>query len=143
MADRTLDPRDGAVRQRCALAATQLRRLFAENDDVTDPLVHEVSACVDFAERRGLNVVLAVSGEPVPVPTAIRRELTTPLMTALAAARSQARVSVLRAGDEIRVAVITDGEPDAAQAGSPNVQVECHALGQRSWMEAKWRSEPS
>jgi hypothetical protein len=142
MADRTLDPRDEAVRQRAALAATQLRRLFAENDDVPDPLVHEVSACVDFAERRGLNVVLAVSGEPVPVPTAIRRELTTPLMTALAAARSQARVSVLRAGDEIRVAVITDGEPDEPPEGSLNVQVECHALGQRSWMEAKWRSEP-
>jgi hypothetical protein len=49
------------------LAATQLRRLFAENDDVPDPLVHELSACIDVAERRGLAVSLAVSGETVLV----------------------------------------------------------------------------
>ncbi|MFC3448411.1 histidine kinase [Amycolatopsis speibonae] len=140
LADRTLDPRDEAVRQRCTLAATQLRRLFAENDDVPDPLVHEVSACVDLAERRGLTVTLAVSGEPAPVPTDVRRALTGPLMTALVAARSQARVSVLRTGDEIRVAAITDGEPGAAPNGSGVVDVEWHALGERSWMEAKWRS---
>ncbi|WP_414938721.1 histidine kinase [Amycolatopsis sp. cmx-11-51] len=143
LADRTLDPRDAVVRERCALAATQLRRLFAENDDVPDPLVHEVSACVDLAERRGLTVTLAVSGEPAPVPTAVRRELTGPLMTALVAARSQARVSVLRAGDEIRVAAITDGEPGAPANGSGAVDVEWHAWGQRSWMEAKWRSRPN
>ncbi|WP_181771230.1 histidine kinase [Amycolatopsis pittospori] len=143
LADRTLDPRDETVRQRCALAATQLRRLFAENDDVPDPLVHEVSACVDLAERRGLTVSLAVSGEAAPVPTAVRRELTGPLMTALVAARSQARVSVLRTGDEIRVAAITDGEPAVRVNGSGPVDVEWHALGQRSWMEAKWRSEPN
>ncbi|OXM54035.1 hypothetical protein [Amycolatopsis alba] len=143
LADRTLDPRDETVRQRCTLAATQLRRLFAENDDVGDPLVHEVSACVDLAERRGLTVTLAVSGEPAPVPTAVRRELTGPLMTALAAARSQARVSVLRTGDEIRVAAITDGEPGAQANGSGGVDVEWHALGERSWMEAKWRSRPN
>ncbi|QFU92598.1 hypothetical protein YIM_37205 [Amycolatopsis sp. YIM 10] len=143
MADRTLDPRTARTRQRCVLAATQLRRLFAENDDVPDPLVHEVSACVDLAERRGLTVVLAVSGEPVPVPTEIRRELTAPLVTALVGARSQARVSVLRAADEVRVAVITDGEPGESPAGSARVGVECHTLGERQWMEAKWRTEPS
>lgn len=143
LADRTLDPREEAVRQRCTLAATQLRRLFAENDDVPDPLVHEVSACVDLAERRGLTVTLAVSGEATPVPTAIRRELTTPLMTALVAARSQARVSVLRTGDQIRVAAITDGEPGASPNRSDVVDVEWHAWGERSWMEAKWRSEPN
>ncbi|KZB88607.1 hypothetical protein [Amycolatopsis regifaucium] len=143
LADRTLDPRDEAVQRRCALAATQLRRLFAENDDVPDPLVHEVSACVDLAERRGLTVALAVSGEPAPVPTAVRRELTGPLMTALVAARSQARVSVLRTGEEIRVAVITDGEPGPLVNGSGVVDVEWHALGERSWMEAKWRSRPN
>ncbi|RSM59082.1 histidine kinase [Amycolatopsis sp. WAC 01376] len=143
LADHTLDPRDEAVRRRCALAATQLRRLFAENDDVPDPLLHEVSACVDLAERRGLTVTLAVSGEPAPIPTGIRRELTGPLMTALVAARSQARVSVLRTDDEIRVAAITDGEPGATANGSGAVDVEWHALGERSWMEAKWRSRPN
>ncbi|MBN6037720.1 histidine kinase [Amycolatopsis sp. 195334CR] len=143
MADRTLDPRTPETRQRCVLAATQLRRLFAENDDVPDPLVHEVSACVDLAERRGLTVALAVSGEPVEVPTEIRRELTAPLVTALVGARSQARVSVLRAVGEVRVAVLTDGEPGETPAGSPRVGVECHTLGERLWMEAKWRAEPS
>ncbi|MEU4743299.1 hypothetical protein AB0G02_22945, partial [Actinosynnema sp. NPDC023658] len=41
LADGVLDPRADDTRRRCALAATQLRRLFAENDDVPDPVVHE------------------------------------------------------------------------------------------------------
>jgi hypothetical protein len=59
MADGTLDPRAPDTRRRIVLAATELRRLFAENDDVPDPLVHELSACVDVAERRGLAVSFA------------------------------------------------------------------------------------
>ncbi|MGM1061456.1 hypothetical protein [Saccharothrix sp. Mg75] len=108
LADGVLDPRDDETRSRCALAATQLRRLFAENDDVPDPLVHEVKACVHIAERRGLVVSLAVSGAPVPVPTDVRRELTGPVAVALSVARERARVSLLRTGAEVRVAVITD-----------------------------------
>jgi hypothetical protein len=144
MADGTLDPRTPATRQQVALAATQLRRLFAENDDVPDPLVHELSACVDVAERRGLTVSLAISGETVLMPMAVRRELTGPVITALSAARSRARVSLLRADDEVRVAVVADaGTADLITSDSPGVEVAWYAHGEQMWMEARWRPEPT
>ncbi|MCE6996576.1 MSCRAMM family adhesin SdrC [Saccharothrix sp. S26] len=118
LADGVLDPRAEDTRRRCALAATQLRRLFAENDDVPDPLVHEVTACVHVAERRGVAVSLAVSGAPVPVPTDVRRELTGPLAEALSAARERARVSLLRGEDEVRVAVVTDASGESGTDAS-------------------------
>jgi len=139
VADRTLDTRTDDVRRRCAVAAAQLRRLFAENDDVPDPLVHELSACIDVAERRGLGVSLAVSGDARPVPKIVRRELTQPVMTALALARSTARVTVLRTEDAIRVAVVADAaRQDVALAPSALIEVECFTLEQRVWVEARW-----
>jgi hypothetical protein len=145
LADGTLDPRAPATLQRITLAATQLRRLFAENDDVPDPLVHELSACVDVAERRGLAVSLAVSGETVPVPTAVRRELTGPVITALSAARSRARVSLLRTDEQVRVAVVADSADaaDLTTSDSPGVEVAWYAHGEQTRMEARWRPEPT
>ncbi|HEX6346244.1 hypothetical protein [Umezawaea sp.] len=140
LADGALDPRDDATRRRCALAATQLRRLFAENDDVPDPLVHEVKACVDAAERRGIEVSLAVSGSAVAVPTVVRRELTAPLVVALSHTRTRARVSVLRTDQEVRVAVLADTDPgDGIAPTSPLVRVECDTYGPRTRMEARWK----
>ncbi len=140
LADRTLDPDDEDTRRRCALAATQLRRLFAENDDVPDPLVHEVSACVDAAERRGIEVSLAVSGAAVAIPTPVRRELTGPLVVALAHTRTRARVSVLRTDQEVRVAVLADTGPfEGIAPTSPHVRVECGTYGQQTRMEARWK----
>ncbi|MET1071747.1 MAG: hypothetical protein ABWY11_03775 [Umezawaea sp.] len=139
LADGTLDPRSDDTRHRCALAATQLRRLFAENDDVPDPLVHEVAACVDAAERRGIEVSLAVSGAAVPVPTEVRRELTAPLVVALSAVRERARVSVLRTDREVRVAVMTD-TAIGIEGGSALVEVECGTYGEHTRMEARWRT---
>jgi hypothetical protein len=145
LADGTLDPRAPNTVQRVTLAATQLRRLFAENDDVPDPLVHELSACVDVAERRSLAVSLAVSGETVPVPTAVRRELTGPVITALSAARSRARVSLLRTGEEVRVAVVADTDAGSAElvtSESPGVTVAWYAHREQTRMEARWRPRP-
>ncbi|MFE9747392.1 hypothetical protein ACFYOT_21010 [Saccharothrix saharensis] len=139
LADGVLDPRADDTRQRCALAATQLRRLFAENDDVPDPLVHEVTACVHVAERRGVAVSLAVSGAPVPVPTDVRRELTGPLAEALSAARERARVSLLRTGGEVRVAVVADAGVEVGTTRG-RVEVECGTYGRHTRMEARWRT---
>ncbi|ROP36987.1 hypothetical protein [Saccharothrix texasensis] len=139
LADGVLDPRAEDTRRRCALAATQLRRLFAENDDVPDPLVHEVTACVHVAERRGVEVSLAVSGAPVPVPTDVRRALTGPLAEALSAARERARVSLLRTEGEVRVAVIADAGVEVGTATGP-VEVESGTYGRHTRMEARWRT---
>ncbi|WP_244900220.1 hypothetical protein [Streptomyces nanshensis] len=140
LADGELDPRDGDTRRRCALAATQLRRLFAENDEVPDPLVHEVTACVDTAERRGVDVSFAISGAAVPVPSQVRHELTGPVVTALSAARTRARVSVLRTDEEIRIAVVADaGADDMVTAPTGQVAVEYGAYGEYLRMETRWR----
>lgn len=145
LADGVLDPRGEEARRRCALAATQLRRLFAENDEVPDPLVHEVSACLDVAERRGVDVSLAVSGAAVAVPATVRRALTAPVVATLSSARVRARVSVLRTDRDVRVAVITDAGTGGEVAGSPvgdGVEVECGTYGEYQRMEARW-SVPS
>ena len=52
----TADPADLAVQRACAVEAARLRRLFAESDDTPDPLVHELHACADVAQRRGVAV---------------------------------------------------------------------------------------
>ncbi|MEU0507987.1 MULTISPECIES: hypothetical protein [unclassified Amycolatopsis] len=140
LADRTLDPRADEVRHQCALAAARLRRLFAENDDVPDPFVHELAAAIDVAERRGVVVSFAVSGEAVPVPTHVRRALADPVLTVLSAAGTRARVSLLRTAGEVRLAVIADravmtGSPPR----SPDVEVVLHTHGDRTRLEAKWQ----
>ncbi|UOZ03895.1 hypothetical protein [Amycolatopsis sp. WQ 127309] len=140
LADGTVDPRSDAARTRCALAAAQLRRLFAENDDVPDPLVHEVTACLDVAERRGVAVTLAVSGDPVDVPPALRRHLTGPVLTALTGARTRARVSVLRTPGLVRVAVVADTTGDGHEfPGATGVVVTSHTQDGQTWMEARWQ----
>jgi len=141
LADGLLDPREPETRRWAALAATQLRRLFAENDDVPDPLVHELAACVDVAERRGVDVSLAVSGAAVDVPDQIRRDLTGPVAAALATAGTRARVSVLRTDGDVRVAVVSDVGAPAAPANSPGVNVESGTYGEYTRMEARWRRQ--
>ncbi|MFF2652055.1 hypothetical protein [Streptomyces sp. NPDC058045] len=143
LADGELDPRDGDTRRRCALAATQLRRLFAENDEVPDPLVHEVTACVDEAERRGVDVSFAISGAAVPVPSQVRHELTGPVVAALSAARSHARVSVLRTDAEVRIAVLADASTDVVTAATGRVGVEYGVYGDYLRLEARWRGKQS
>ncbi|MBA0050056.1 hypothetical protein E0L36_03815 [Streptomyces sp. AJS327] len=142
LADGALDPRDEDTRRRCALAATQLRRLFAENDETADPLVHELSACVDVAERRGVDVSFAVSGEPVAVPPRVRRQLTGPVAAALSAARGRARVSVLSTGEDVRIAVLTDAgtgpRPGVVTTAGGPVEVASDHYGDFLRLEVRW-----
>lgn len=145
LADGELDPRDSDTQRRCALAATQLRRLFAENDDMPDPLVHEVTACVDAAERRGVEVSFAISGAAVPVPSQVRHELTGPVVTALSAARIRARVSMLRTDEEVRIAVVADADACAGLVieSTGRVGVEYRVYGEYLRLEARWRKQQS
>ncbi|MCK1816993.1 hypothetical protein MTQ13_22395 [Streptomyces sp. XM4011] len=143
LADGRLDIADPDVRHRCAVEAARLRRLFAEHDNSGDPLVHEVLACAEGAERRGASVALAVRGAPVPLPRPVRRALTEPALLALALTRRTARVTVVRDPREVRIAVVTDhpGEPPAVpplpdgRAG-PRVRVTVLAGDGRLWLEA-------
>lgn len=134
-----LDPADDQVRRSCALAAARMRRLFAEGDDVPDPLLHELGACVDLAERRGVTVYLGTWGpRPVP-PLPVRRALTEPALALVATAASHARVAVIGSPTSVTVSVVTDGVPPAPpEHGEVAVTQLVH--GEQVWLEATWHS---
>ncbi|MGH3939194.1 MAG: hypothetical protein ACRDTG_11275 [Pseudonocardiaceae bacterium] len=134
-----LDPADLEVRRACWLEAARLRRLFAENDDVGDPLVHEVAACVDSAERRGVAVQLATQGTRPILSEQVRRELTEPVLTVLASTVSTARVTVDGSFREVTVSVVADA-PDCPIPGSrmDRITVTSLRLGEKLWVQATW-----
>jgi len=109
LASGALDPADRLVRHRCAVEAGRLRRLFAETDDVPDPLVHELRACADVADRRGVLVDLQVLGRLPVLDRPVRRALTEAPLDALAGAARQARITVVGRCDEVAVSVLVDG----------------------------------
>jgi len=69
----TADPADRAVQRACAVEAARLRRLFAEADDTPDPLVHELHACADVAQRLLEDGYVAVADLLSPAEVAAAR----------------------------------------------------------------------
>jgi hypothetical protein len=116
-----LDLADAAIRQRIAVAVTRLRRYLVEADEVPDPLSHELRACADAAERRGIAVdLLAPVGSIPPLPVEVRRALTEPIIQVLAVTATQARITIVAAPDEVAVAALADAQlPVAVVAGGP------------------------
>jgi hypothetical protein len=143
LADGTLDPADRAVRHRCAVEASRLRRLFAETDDVTDPLLHELRACSYIADQRGVVVDLQLTGRLPALDRDVRRALTEVPLLALAGAERRARVTVLGRTDEVAVSVLVDGRGPApagpGSAAGSGVTVNVLDDEDRRWVEARWR----
>ncbi|WP_341717285.1 hypothetical protein QQG74_25830 [Micromonospora sp. FIMYZ51] len=113
------EPTDPQVQRRCAHAAARLRRLIAESDDVPHPLLHELRAAADLAERNGLRIDLVTIGNPPPLPVRIRRKLTDPLIAVLADARDWARLTVVSSSDEVEVGLVTPDDGRAPTDGGP------------------------
>ena len=107
------DPGAVPVQRRCASEAARLRRLMVETDDVPDPLLHELRACADIAERKGVLVDLVAAGTVPDLPVPVRRALTEPPIAVLATARSQARITVAATSTGVAVSVLADAEPGA------------------------------
>jgi len=145
LASGELDPADPAVQRRCAVEASRLRRLIAEHDDVPSPLVHELRACADLAERRGVSVALETAGTAPELPRQVRRALTEAPLHLLASARSQARVTVISTDDPagVEVSVVADSA-DVTDLGNPartaDVEVTCFATGEgdAQWVRTRW-----
>jgi signal transduction histidine kinase len=137
-----LDPADPQAQRRCAVEASRLRRLIAEHDDTPDPLLHELRACADLAERRHVVVTLESAGTPPRLPVQVRRALTNPTMHLLAAARTKARVTVVCAPDagEVEVSVVADGV-STADGSSDGVEVAWSQQDDEQWVRARWRSQ--
>ena len=142
------DPADPEVRRRCVLAAARLRRLIAESDDVPDPLLHELRAAADLAERNGLPIELVSVGVPPELPVELRRRLADPVTAALADVRAWARLTVVAGPDEVVVSLVTpdhDG-PDATGPpggdgdgdGDEPVELEHERDGEIRWTQTRW-----
>jgi len=151
LASGELDPADGRVQDRCAVEASRLRRLIAEHDDAPSPLLHELRACADVAERRDVAVTLETAGVVPPLPVQVRRALTEAPIHVLAAARSHARVTVVSMADppEVEVSVVADAEADDAYGGAGGsdsgrahgveVMWSSEGEGEGRWVRAQWR----
>lgn len=147
LADGRADPADPAVQRRCAREAARLRRLIAESDDVPDPLLHELRACVDAVERNGLPIEFVVVGTPPPLPVEIRRRLVEPHTATLATAERWARLTVLAGPDEVVVSVATpnvaDEPPGVGHSGTDDdVQYTYERDEELVWTQTRWRAAP-
>ncbi|GIF76710.1 hypothetical protein [Asanoa siamensis] len=139
------DPADLDVQRSCALAAARLRRLIAESDDVPDPLLHELRACVDVAERQGVPVDLISVGDLPELDVAIRRRLAEPLAATLATARDWARVTVVAQPDEVVVSLTTPataGPAKEAHSWAMNGVVDYWYERDEEllWAQTRWRA---
>ncbi|SCL72164.1 hypothetical protein GA0070606_5976 [Micromonospora citrea] len=138
---------DERVRGAYAVAAARLRRLFAEHDEAADPLLHELRACLDPAERNGVAIYIGTCGAWPTPPLAVRRALTDPALRVTARATSQARVTVLGSTAGVTVSVLADvgadelagTDPSGGAAGHDDVAVNRLVDGSRVWVEATWR----
>ncbi|RZQ60409.1 ATP-binding protein [Amycolatopsis suaedae] len=140
LADGTLDPAAPRVRRDCATQAARLRRLLAERDDVADPLVHELRACAEVAERAGVAVTFAVSGQSLPLSTAQRRALTDPVIALLAEAVGSARITVTAHGDAVTVSVLADAPAPGPVPASGPAEISVVGRDGSVWLEATVRT---
>jgi hypothetical protein len=144
LASGRLDPADPQVRRRCAVEAARMRRLFVAESADLDPLVNQLRACIELAERgSGLRVHFAERGEPRSVPVQARLALTEAAATVLATATDPVRITLVRTSSEIVVSVITTASP-AVEAALAAVRVDDVALttvttAERVQAKATWR----
>jgi hypothetical protein len=149
LADGRLDTAEEDVRRRATAAAARLRRLVTETDDVPDPLVHELRAAADVAERRGVAVTVDQVGALPAVPLQIRRALTDAPAWAVAAAGTHARITVVSNVETVTVAVVGDASIDQPRSDEPvivrhdDVVVRVDREGGQIWVETRWSNAPS
>ncbi len=140
LAGGSLRPEDPDVQRRCAIEAARMRRLFAEVDEVANPLLHELSYCADIADRKGVVVELDSRGQWPTPPREVRRELTEAALTALATAASWARVTVVGDADLVSVNVVADcGAVDIPRPATPGVFVDTFSNEAMVWIEVQWQ----
>ena len=152
----TTDPGDPAVQRACAVEAARLRRLFAEGDDTPDPLVHELHACADVAQRRGVAVDIETTaqspgtglpgtglpGTGLPaVPPEGRRAITDLAIAVLVNAISRVRVTVTGTVDGVIVSLVSDSPAQPDLPASPaGLMVDSQRDQQSLWVEARWKT---
>src|SRR5262249_51836941 len=119
----------------------RLRRLLAEGDEVPGPLIHELHASADVAERRGIAVEIETAGPLPQVPGPARRGITDAAIPILTAAPSHARVTPapVAAGNAVNFLADTVAGVRLPAAGE-GVAIEHQQDGGTLWAEARWNS---
>jgi hypothetical protein len=142
LSDGQLDLTDRSARQEVAVAVTRLRRFLVESDEVPDQLWHELQVCADAAERHGIAVDLVAPAGIIPaLPVEVRRALTEPIIAALAATATKARITVVASADEVVVAIVADGKLDSPPACLHEaVESSYDPEGEMLWLQARWTS---
>jgi hypothetical protein len=99
VADGTLDPADGDVRERCARHAAVLRHSLTDRAPGADGLVAGLAPALQAARGRGLLVDLQVIGDPgLPAPEVARAVLTAVDAALSALPPQQVMLTILASG---------------------------------------------
>jgi hypothetical protein len=140
LASGQLDPGDQVAHQRIAVAVGRLRRYLVEPDGVPDQLTHELDACADTAERRGIAVDLIAPAGVVPViPVGVRRALTDPIIHVLAATATRARITLVGSAAQVTVAIVADACLSAPLPTThDSVTIAQDTEGEFLWLQANW-----
>ena len=119
-----------------------MRRLFAEVDEVDEPMLHEVRASIDAVERLGVTVSLETRGHLPELPLTLRRELLESPMSTLASAATTARVVIVSARQSVSVSVVTDGPPgpDLPSDGAEGTRTTTMVADDKTWTQTSWDS---
>jgi hypothetical protein len=141
LATGTADPGDPATQRACAVEAARLRRLLAEGDDAPDPLIHELHACADVAQRRGVAVDIETAAVIPAVPPEGRRAITDLAIAVLVNAISQVRVTVTGTVNGVIVSLVSDSPAEPDLPSSPAwLAVDSQRDEQSLWVEARWNT---
>lgn len=143
--DGSLPASDPEIQRRAALEAARMRRMFAEEGDVADPLATGLAALIDVVERRGVVVRYSVRGVwPVPPPT-VRQALLDEVGAALLGAGGAARVTLGGVDGGVVVSVVADGTVDGTGVRelASGVRTTAVVHGSRTWVEARWTPDPA
>jgi hypothetical protein len=111
IADGTLDPTDGDVRERCARHAAVLRNSLTDCATSADGLMAGLQSALRAASARGLLVNVQVIGDPgIPAPDVARAVLTAVNAVISALPPHQAMLTVLASGGDVEL-YLTFSEP--------------------------------
>ena len=114
---------------------------MAESDDAPGPLVHEIHACADIAERRGVAVDIETVGALPGVPAEVRRVITDTAIALLTTAASQVRVTLTALPEGVAVSLVADSPAlPVLPAAGRGVVVEHERDCRNVWVEARWTS---
>ena len=144
LAQGALSPEDAAVQRTCRIEASRIRRMLAETDLADDPLIHELDAGADVAERRLVLIERTTAGSWLVPDLAVRRALLEGPLAVLSTARTWARVTVIGATDTVSINVVADTDmadrQDWTVPQPTHNEVEYRVItdDQGIWIEAQW-----